>query len=60
MQKPGASNNVAGIRRWNSLGRFVKRGEREFSFWLGKKCTTNEGTEHTKEGIARSKKVGDR
>jgi hypothetical protein len=26
-QKPDASN-VAGIRTWNSLGRFVKRGEK--------------------------------
>jgi len=26
-QKPDATN-VAGIRTWNSLGRFVKRGER--------------------------------
>jgi N-terminal domain of anti-restriction factor ArdC len=30
-QKPDATN-VAGLRTWNSLGRFVKRGEREFSF----------------------------
>ena len=27
LQKPDASN-VAGIRTWNSLGRFVKRGEK--------------------------------
>jgi hypothetical protein len=30
-QKPNATN-VAGIRAWNSLGRFVKRGEKAFSF----------------------------
>jgi hypothetical protein len=27
LQKPDASN-VAGLRTWNSLGRFVKRGEK--------------------------------
>jgi len=27
LQKPQATN-VAGIRTWNSLGRFVKRGEK--------------------------------
>jgi len=48
-QKPDASN-VAGIRTWNSLGRFVKRGEKGILIlapMVGKKRTTNEGTEHT-------------
>jgi len=27
LQKPSASN-VAGVRAWNSLGRFVRRGEK--------------------------------
>src|SRR5882762_10425850 len=30
-QKPDATN-VAGLRTWNSLGRFVKRGEKGISF----------------------------
>ena len=30
-QKPDATN-VAGLRTWNSLGRFIRRGERAFSF----------------------------
>jgi hypothetical protein len=48
-QKPDASN-VAGIRTWNSLGRFVKRGEKGsliLAPMVGKKRTTNEGTEQT-------------
>ena len=48
-QKPDASN-VAGIRTWNSLGRFVKRGEKGILIlapMVGKKRTTNEGTEQT-------------
>ena len=31
-QKPDATN-VAGLRTWNSLGRFVKREKKAFSFW---------------------------
>ena len=48
-QKPDASN-VAGIRTWNSLGRFVKRGEKGILIlapMVGKKRTPNEGTEQT-------------
>jgi len=30
-QKPDATN-LAGMRTWNSLGRFVKRGKKEFLF----------------------------
>ena len=48
-QKPDASN-VAGIRTWNSLGRFVKRGEKGILIlapMVGKKRTTSEGTEQT-------------
>src|ERR1700729_467774 len=48
-QKPDATN-VAGIRTWNSLGRFVKRGEKGILIlapMVGKKRTTGEGTERT-------------
>jgi hypothetical protein len=33
LRKPDATN-VAGLRTWNPLGRFVKRGEKKSSFWL--------------------------
>ena len=49
-QKPDASN-VAGIRTWNSLGRFVKRGEKGILIlapMVGKKRTQNEGAEQTR------------
>src|SRR6202043_231185 len=50
-QKPDASN-VAGIRTWNSLGRFVKRGEKGILIlapMVGKKRTKNEDTEQTED-----------
>ena len=50
-QKPDASN-VAGIRTWNSLGRFVKRGEKGILIlapMVGKKRTQNEGAEPTED-----------
>jgi antirestriction protein ArdC len=50
-QKPDASN-VAGIRTWNSLGRFVKRGEKGILIlapMVGKKRTQNDGTEPTED-----------
>src|SRR6201997_649862 len=48
-QKPDASN-VAGIRTWNSLGRFVKRGEKGILIlapMVGKKRAQNDDTEPT-------------
>jgi N-terminal domain of anti-restriction factor ArdC len=50
-QKPDASN-VAGIRTWNSLGRFVKRGEKGILIlapMVGKKRTQNDDTEPTED-----------
>ncbi|SRR5258708_37781360 len=50
-QKPDASN-VAGIRTWNSLGRFVKRGEKGILIlapMVGKKRTKTEDTEQTED-----------
>jgi hypothetical protein len=45
-QKPDATN-VAGLRTWNSLGRFVKRGEKGIFIlapMIGKKCSEEEAT----------------
>jgi hypothetical protein len=55
-QKPQATN-VAGIRTWNSLGRFVKRGEKGILIlapMIGRKKTsgTTESTADAKEAIA--------
>ncbi len=44
LQKPSASN-VAGVRAWNSLGRFVRRGEKGILIlapMVGKKVKTLE------------------
>jgi antirestriction protein ArdC len=46
-QKPDATN-VAGLRTWNSLGRFVKRGEKGISIlapMIGKKRDENDGAD---------------
>ena len=45
-QKPDATN-IAGLRTWNSLGRFVKRGEKGIFIlapMIGKKKNANEAT----------------
>ena len=45
-QKPDATN-VAGLRTWNSLGRFVKRGEKGIFIlapMIGKKRKAEEAT----------------
>jgi hypothetical protein len=50
-QKPDASN-VAGIRTWNSLGRFVKRGEKGILIlapMVRKKRIQNDDTEPTQD-----------
>jgi hypothetical protein len=50
-QKPPATN-VAGIRTWNSLGRFVKRGEKGILIlapMVGKKRSNNEDMEPTED-----------
>jgi hypothetical protein len=57
-QKPQAAN-VAGIRTWNSLGRFVKRGEKGIMLlapMIGRKKTDGvaESTADAKETLARS------
>jgi hypothetical protein len=44
LQKPDATN-IAGLRTWNSLGRFVKRGEKGIFIldpMIGKKRNENE------------------
>src|ERR1700752_3483251 len=58
-QKPEATN-VAGIRTWNSLGRFVKRGEKGIFFlapMTGKKRSQDENASSkdadTKDGQPR-------
>jgi len=46
-QKPDASN-VAGLRTWNSLGRFVKRGEKGIfilASMVGRRSTKDTATE---------------
>src|ERR1700719_1212688 len=46
-QKPDASN-VAGLRTWNSLGRFVKRGEKGIFIlapMIGKRTTKDTATD---------------
>jgi len=55
-QKPQATN-VAGIRTWNSLGRFVKRGEKGILIlvpMIGRKKTNGvkESTADTKDATA--------
>ena len=55
-QKPQATN-VAGIRTWNSLGRFVKRGEKGILIlapMIGRKKTdgAEESTTDAKEAAA--------
>ena len=50
-QKPDATN-VAGIRAWNSLGRFVKRGEKGILIlapMVGKNRKKNEEAEQTED-----------
>jgi hypothetical protein len=50
-QKPDATN-VAGIRTWNSLGRFVKRGEKGILIlapMVGKNRKRNEHAEQTED-----------
>jgi antirestriction protein ArdC len=50
-QKPDASN-VAGIRAWNSLGRFVKRGEKGILIlapMVGKKRAKDDGAEPSED-----------
>jgi hypothetical protein len=49
LQKPDATN-VAGLRTWNSLGRFVKRGEKGIFIlapMIGKKRKEEEATADT-------------
>ena len=51
LQKPDATN-VAGIRTWNSLGRFVKRGEKGILIlapMVSKNRKTNEDAEHSED-----------
>jgi antirestriction protein ArdC len=51
-QKPDATN-VAGIRTWNSLGRFVKRGEKGILIlapMVGKNRQRNEHAEQAEDG----------
>jgi hypothetical protein len=53
-QKPQATN-VAGIRTWNSLGRFVKRGEKGILIlapMIGRKKTETEPSADAKESTA--------
>src|SRR5258707_13963947 len=50
-QKPDATN-VAGIRAWNSLGRFVKRGEKGIFIlapMVGKRSTKDVATDEPSE-----------
>src|SRR5712692_10938573 len=54
-QKPSATN-VAGVRTWNSLGRFVRRGEKGILIlapMVGRKRTTNDDTEPTEDARMR-------
>lgn len=54
-QKPSASN-VAGVRTWNSLGRFVRRGEKGILIlapMVGRKLKTIEGDHN---GVGRGEK----
>lgn len=49
-QKPDA-NNVAGLRTWNSLGRFVKRGEKGIFIlapMVGRRSTKDVATDEPK------------
>ncbi|MGC1650903.1 MAG: hypothetical protein WA741_34190 [Candidatus Sulfotelmatobacter sp.] len=48
---------MAGIRTWNSLGRFVKRGEKGILIlapMVGKKRTQNDDTEPTEDAKSRA------
>jgi len=48
-QKPDATN-VAGLRTWNSLGRFVRRGEKGIFIlapMIGNRCNKGENPEQT-------------
>jgi len=50
-QKPDATN-VAGLRTWNSLGRFVKRGEKGIFIlapMVGKRSTKDVATDEPSE-----------
>jgi hypothetical protein len=50
-QKPDATN-VAGLRTWNSLGRFVKRGEKGIFIlapMMGKRRNDDEATRRRQE-----------
>src|SRR5256714_14599478 len=50
-QKPDASN-VAGLRSWNSLGRFVKRGEKGIFIlapMVGRRSTKDVATDESSE-----------
>jgi len=51
LQKPDATN-VAGLRTWNSLGRFVKRGEKGIFIlapMVGKRSTKDVATDEPSE-----------
>ena len=51
-QKPDATN-VAGLRTWNSLGRFVKRGEKGIFIlapMVGRRSTKDVATDEPSEG----------
>jgi hypothetical protein len=53
-QKPDATN-VAGLRAWNSLGRFVKRGEKGIFIlapMVGRRATKDAATEEPSEDAA--------
>src|SRR3984893_3652840 len=53
-QKPDATN-VAGLRTWNSLGRFVKRGEKGIFIlapMIGKRSTKDVATDEPSEDTA--------
>ena len=60
LQKPAATR-VAGIRTWNSLGRFVKRGEKDILIlapMVGRKKPTDEiATEVESENSADERKL---
>jgi hypothetical protein len=50
-QKPDATN-VAGLRTWNSLGRFVKRGEKDIFIlapMVGRRGTKDVSTDESSE-----------
>jgi hypothetical protein len=52
-QKPDATN-VAGLRTWNSLGRFVKRGEKGIFIlapMVGRRSTKDTATEEPSDDV---------